>query len=70
MPESTSALQVQLEKVRDLLEKFRVERHLVDVSPGQQRDLQAHLLRGQQAAELQRRLHRLPANNDTVYGKH
>ena len=59
MPDSTSSLQVQLEKVRDLLEKFRVEKHLVDVSPGQQHELEFRLLHGQQTAELQRRLHRI-----------
>jgi magnesium transporter len=48
--------QFQLERLRDLLQRFRVENHLVDLSAGQRHDLEASLLHRQQAAEMERRL--------------
>lgn len=48
--------QFPLERLRDLLQRFRVENHLVDASGGQRHDLEASLLHRQQAAELERRL--------------
>lgn len=48
--------QVQLERLRDVLQRFRVESHLIDVSGGQHHDLEVSLLHRQQAAELERRL--------------
>jgi len=48
--------QLQLERLRDLLQRFRVENYLVDATGGQRHDLEASLLHRQQAAELERRL--------------
>jgi len=41
---------------RELLEKFEVEKHLVDVSEHKRHDLEASLLHRQQGVELGRRL--------------
>jgi magnesium transporter len=51
-----SPRQFQLERLRELLQRFRVENHLVDAAGGERHDLEAALLRRQQAAELERRL--------------
>lgn len=48
--------QFQLERLRELLHRFRVENYLVDATGGQRHDLEASLLHRQQAAELERRL--------------
>ena len=46
----------RVEKVREVLRKFHVESHLVDAASSERHDLEAALLRKQQAAELERRL--------------
>ena len=56
MSEQSLPHQERVERVRELLEKFRIENRLVDVTPGQRHDLEASLLRRQQAVELERRL--------------
>lgn len=46
----------RIQWVRDLLEKFEVEKHLVDVSEHKRHDLESSLLHRQQGVELGRRL--------------
>lgn len=48
--------QHRTERLRELLQRFRVENHLVDAAGGQRHDLEASLVHRQQAAELERRL--------------
>lgn len=46
----------RIERLRELLQRFHVENHLVDAAGGQRHDLEASLLHRQQAAEFERRL--------------
>jgi magnesium transporter len=57
MSEAKTPHQANSERLRDLLQRFRVESHLIDASAGQRHDLEVSLLQRQQAAELERRLH-------------
>jgi len=57
MSADLSPHQHRAERLRELLQRFRVENHLVDATGGQRHELESSLLHRQQAAELERRLH-------------
>jgi len=61
MVETTPPHREHVEQVRELLEKFHVENHLLDASAGERRGLESTLLHRQQAVELERRLRGLHA---------
>lgn len=57
MTSALSSHQHRTERLRELLQRFRVENHLVDAAGSQRHELETSLLHRQQAAELERRLH-------------
>jgi magnesium transporter len=56
MTPALSPHQHRIERLRELLQRFRVENHLVDAAGGQRHDLESSLLHRQQAVELERRV--------------
>jgi magnesium transporter len=61
MDDANSDLNARIADLRELLAKFRIEEYLVEVKGGAHRDLEREVTRGQQRAELDRRLRRMHA---------
>jgi magnesium transporter len=56
MTQPTLPHQRQVQRLRELLQSFRIESHLVDATASQRHDLESSLVHRQQAVELERRL--------------